>query len=117
MTRTKLTEMNSTGDDSYNNIVGRVEYFGILNDKSHCSGNGFIAGTVGDELLLKCLCVLSTANLIPMVSEYYHSAEERGKVWEDSCGKNGLREGKIKTLQTSSTLFPGPRESLFHGYN
>ena len=32
MTTTKLTEMNSTGDDSYNNIVGRVEYFGMLND-------------------------------------------------------------------------------------
>jgi len=52
-----------------------------------------------------------------MVPEYYHSAEERGEVWEDSCSKNGLREGEIKTLQTSSTLFPGPRESLFHGYN
>ena len=32
MTTTKITEMNSTGDDSNNNIVGRVEYFDILND-------------------------------------------------------------------------------------
>lgn len=28
----KLTVMNSTDDDANNNIVGRVEYFGILND-------------------------------------------------------------------------------------
>ena len=32
MTTRKLTEMNSTGDDSNNNIVWWGEYFGILND-------------------------------------------------------------------------------------
>ena len=28
----KLTVTNSTDDDANNNVVGRVEYFGILND-------------------------------------------------------------------------------------
>ena len=28
----KLTVMNSTDDDANNNLGGRVEYFGILND-------------------------------------------------------------------------------------
>ena len=32
MTTMKLTVMNSTDDDANNNIGGRVEYFGILND-------------------------------------------------------------------------------------
>jgi len=32
MTTMKLTVMNSTDDDANNNLGGRVEYFGILND-------------------------------------------------------------------------------------
>ena len=61
--------------------------------------------------------MLSKANLIPMVYEYFHSAKEREKLWEHSCNKNGLQQGEIKTSQTSSILFPEPRDGSMEATN